>query len=182
MATFEGTISNCKKEVLTHTSGNVNISTGKFTGVTGGGGNITTSHQHYTDFEIGNDAFRCYGDLVFKDGDSVRLYAYKTNNGYYYVTYIENFTRDFCKASSEADNPPKSMFEAIMKGFFLNIKGILITSAIITGFLWHFFKLSNLATMAIWIGISVICVLCNIWYRINEYKAYIVDFKPSNNT
>lgn len=37
MATFEGTISNCKKEVLTHTSGNVNISTGKFTGVTGGG-------------------------------------------------------------------------------------------------------------------------------------------------
>lgn len=179
MATFEGTISNCKKEVLTHTSGNVNISTGNFTGVTGGG-NITTSHQHYTDFEIDDNVFRCYGNLIFKDGDRVKLYAYKTNNGYYYVTYIENFTRDFCQASSKADNPPKSMFGAISKGIFLNLKGILIASTIITFLVLYFFNPPNFVTVATWIGISVVCILVNIWYRISEYKDYIADFKSNN--
>lgn len=60
-----------------------------------GGGKITTRHEHYTDFEIDGVAFRCYGDLVFKDGDKVRLYGVKTDKGYYYVALIQNFTRDF---------------------------------------------------------------------------------------
>ena len=60
-----------------------------------GGGKITTRHEHYTDFEIDGVAFRCYGDLVFKDGDKVRLYGVKTDKGYYYVVLIQNFTRDF---------------------------------------------------------------------------------------
>ncbi len=61
----------------------------------GGSGSITTTHEHYTDFEIDGVAFRCYGDLVFKDGDKVRLYGVKTDKGYYYVALIQNFTRDF---------------------------------------------------------------------------------------
>lgn len=61
----------------------------------GGGGKITTTHEHYTDFEIDGVAFRCYGDLTFKDGDKVRLYGVKTNKGYYYVVLLQNFTRGF---------------------------------------------------------------------------------------
>lgn len=36
MKFFKGTISNCKKEVLSHTSGSVNVSTGIFGNVSGG--------------------------------------------------------------------------------------------------------------------------------------------------
>ena len=61
----------------------------------GGGGNITTTHEHYTDFEIDGVAFRCYGDLVFKDGDKVKLYAIKSSRGYYQVEWVRNITRDF---------------------------------------------------------------------------------------
>ena len=61
----------------------------------GGSGSITTTHEHYTDFDIDGVAFRCYGDFVFKDGDKVKLYGVKTDKGYYYVVLIQNFTRDF---------------------------------------------------------------------------------------
>ncbi len=37
MKFFKGTISNCKKEVLSHTSGNVKVSTGIYGNVYGGG-------------------------------------------------------------------------------------------------------------------------------------------------
>lgn len=70
----------------------------------GGSGSITTTHEHYTDFEIDGVAFRCYGDLTFKDGDKVRLYGVKTDKGYYYVVLIQNFTRDFY-AGEEPANP-----------------------------------------------------------------------------
>lgn len=107
---FKGVISNCKKEVLTHTSGEIKIEETKIEskrnlwpfwdvrvegGGGGGGGKITTTHEHYTDFEIDGVAFRCYGDLTFKDSDKVRLYGVKTDKGYYYVVLIQNFTRDF---------------------------------------------------------------------------------------
>lgn len=36
MATFEGTISNCKSTILTNVSGNVKVSTSAFGGVSGG--------------------------------------------------------------------------------------------------------------------------------------------------
>ena len=68
------------------------------------GGSITTTHEHYTDFEIDGVAFRCYGDLVFKDGDKVKLYAVKSDSGYYQVALIKNFTRDFY-IGSQPKNP-----------------------------------------------------------------------------
>lgn len=39
MKFFKGTISNCKKEVLSHTSGSVKVSTGIYGNVYGGGQN-----------------------------------------------------------------------------------------------------------------------------------------------
>ena len=60
-----------------------------------GGGNVTTTHEYYTDFEIDGVAFRCYGDLTFKDGDRVKFYATNSGKGYYIVNFLNNFTRGF---------------------------------------------------------------------------------------
>ena len=59
------------------------------------GGNVTTTHEYYTDFEIDGVAFRCYGDLTFKDGDRVKFYATNSGKGYYIVNFLNNFTRGF---------------------------------------------------------------------------------------
>lgn len=92
---FKGTINSVKKEVLTHTSGETNIETDIFTGKVSGGGNVETYHEHYTDFKIENQRFRCWGDYIFEDGDKVVLYASATNQGFYKVETCKNFTRNF---------------------------------------------------------------------------------------
>lgn len=101
---FKGKISNVEKRVLTHTSGEIG-STNIRTKTTilgeravvggGGGGKIETTHEHYTDFNIGNTAFRCGGDYIFKKDDNIILYAYPTNQGFYQVEVLKNITRNF---------------------------------------------------------------------------------------
>ena len=92
----------------------------------GGSIEINTTHEHYTDFEIDGVAFRRYGDLVFKDGDNVRLYAYKSSSGYYQVGLIKNFTRDFY-VGPRPKNPANMNFEAKKIGIVKSIwEGLLI--------------------------------------------------------
>lgn len=93
MKFFKGTISNCKKEVLSHTSGSVNVST--VFGNVSGGGQTETKHEHYTNFELDEKIFRCYGDLIFKDGDSVKFYADKTDKGYYQSKIYRKYYTQF---------------------------------------------------------------------------------------
>lgn len=103
---FEGKICNVRKERLTHTSGTiepVNIKTSRSAIIvgdvnisgSGGGGSINTVHFYYTDFDIGDQSFRCEGDYTFKDGDTVVLYAYLTNQGFYQIEALKNLSRDF---------------------------------------------------------------------------------------
>lgn len=100
---FKGEISNAKKEVLTHTSGETKIATtGVFTREVSGSGSVQTHHEHYNEFAINNTQFRCYGDYTFKDGDKVALGAYPTNQGFYEVGIAKNATRNFILAILES--------------------------------------------------------------------------------
>ena len=192
MEFFKGTISNCKKEVLTHTSGeiqetkieskrnlwpfwDVRVEGG------GGGGSITTTHEYYTDFEIDGVAFRCYGDLVFKDGDNVRLYAYKSSSGYYQVGLIKNFTRDFyvgpqvAKPTKDDDkNQKKSILKiagtiivSMIMGICYSFIPALISSIVIALIAWIFFDNPDLPFLAICIAI---CIVCGIVLAIASLK------------
>lgn len=82
---FQGTISNCNKEVLSSVSGR----TDAFNKVS-----VSTSHSHYTTFDIGNATFLCGGAYPFRDGDKVVLYAWGIG-GYYKVGILKNFTRNY---------------------------------------------------------------------------------------
>lgn len=92
-----GKISECKKEVLTHISGESEINTvPSFSGKKIiGRGSTSTQHEHYTEFKIDGVAYRCWGNYSFNDGDEVVLYALPTDKGYYYVANLKNFTRNF---------------------------------------------------------------------------------------
>ena len=148
----------------------------------GGSIEINTTHEHYTDFEIDGVAFRCYGDLVFKDGDNVRLYAYKSSKGYYRVALIKNFTRDFyvgpkvAKPTQDDDkdddkNHKKSVFEIIGTSIFSLIAGSLISflPILVVGWIVAFIVssfvdgLEDLPFMTICIVISVVCgIVCAV--------------------
>lgn len=98
MELFKGTISEVKKEILTHTSGVTRISTKDrlFGGKdVVGSGSVETKHEHYTDFLLDGKAFRCHGDYIFKDGDEVVLYAEQSNQGFCKVVILKNFTHNF---------------------------------------------------------------------------------------
>ena len=128
----------------------------------GGSIEINTTHEHYTDFEIDGVAFRCYGDLVFKDGDKVRLYAYKSDKGYYQIVLIKNFTRDFYvgpkpqKPTQDDDkdndkNQKKSVFQiigtiivAMMMGIFYGFLPALVISFVVTVIGVIFFDVDNI--------------------------------------
>lgn len=133
---FKGTINNVKKEVLTHTSGDTSISTNTFTGKVSGGGNVATYHEHYTDFKIDNQRFRCWGDYAFEDGDKVVLYASPTNKGFHKVETCKNFTRNFVAGKIKTPNGGlwgaiKNLFavafSALISGFFI----YLIVSSVV---------------------------------------------------
>ena len=95
---FKGVVSNCQGQVLTNVSGSGggSISTG-FTGNVSGGMSmkIGTTHSHYTTFDIGNITFKCKGEYPFRDGDKVVFYARQTEQIYYEVEALKNFTRNF---------------------------------------------------------------------------------------
>ena len=147
----------------------------------GGSIEINTTHEHYTDFEIDGVAFRCYGDLVFKDDDKVRLYAYKSSKGYYQVALIKNFTRDFyvgpqvTKPTKDDDkNQKKSVFGIIGTIIVSMIMGIcysfipaLISSIVIALIAWIFFDNPDLPFLAICIAI---CIVCGIVLAIASLK------------
>ena len=121
--------------------------------------------------------FRCYGDLVFKDGDSVKFYAYKTDKGYYRVKYIENFTRNFTATNFYLDNPPKDMFEAVTKGIFVYGKRNVIILTIVAGLIWIFVPSSFVIA---WIISAILCACICVFMSINECKKYIADFEINN--
>lgn len=83
---FQGTISNCNKQVLSSVRGSTDLSKRVTVG---------TKHEHYTTFDIGNVTFQCYGEYPLRDGDKVVLYASRTNEGYYRVENLKNFTRNY---------------------------------------------------------------------------------------
>lgn len=146
------------------------------------GGKTETKHEHYTNFELDEKIFRCYGDLIFKDGDSVKFYADKTDKGYYKVKYIENITRNFTKADSYFDNPPKGMFGAVIKGIFGGAIFGVILATIIAVILSNFAKFSDMICGIIWIIIVVLCILFAIWSSVDYMKRYIADFEINNKT
>ena len=127
-----------------------------------GGGNVTTTHEHYTDFEIDGVAFRCYGDLVFKDGDKVKLYAIKSSRGYYQVEWVRNITRDFYVGITPSFDDTKriniinlikdTLFFA-MYGAFLGIFVGLFVGFIAWGFydaqFWKSFKIAWFITVIV---------------------------------
>ena len=105
------------------------------------GGNVTTTHEHYTDFEIDGVAFRCYGDLTFKDGDRVKFYATNSGKGYYIVNFLNNFTRGFY-----AGETPRiyGLFErgtSAVKIFASGVVASLFGAFIISFILWLLFSL-----------------------------------------
>lgn len=83
-----------KSRYKTH-SGGGRVSTNPFTHEVFGSSRVSTKHEHYTTFDIGNATFRCYGEYPFSDGDKVVLYASRTNKGYYEVENLKNFTRNY---------------------------------------------------------------------------------------
>ena len=116
---FKGEISNAKKEVLTHTSGETKIATtGVFTREVSGSGSVQTHHEHYNEFAINNTQFRCYGDYTFKDGDKVALGAYPTNQGFYEVGIAKNATRNFYFSNLRKPFAPFAFLRAFLSGFF----------------------------------------------------------------
>lgn len=134
---FNGQISKVRKEVLTHTSGHiggVHTNVGLFDGkarVSGGGGSIETTHEHYTDFVIGKVAFRCYGDFVFKDDDNVSLYAKPTNQGFYEAKLLKNATKNFLANHIKLKNPIKEFIKIFLGGAFGSWLVIVLVALII---------------------------------------------------
>ena len=139
----------------------------------GGGGKITTTHEHYTDFEIDGVAFRCYGDLTFKDGDKVRLYGAKTYKGYYEVVLLQNFTRDFYvgtrptnpdkapknKTSNKSDeiviNVSLGVFAGAFFGAFIGLFVAFIAWGFYDAQFWKTFKITWLITAIVCFAISI---------------------------
>ena len=91
---FQGTISNCKKQVLSDVKGSGYVGTGLWGNIVGSS-KVSTTHKHYTTFDIDGATFRCDGEYPFSDGDKVVLYASLTDEGYYQVEILKNFTRKF---------------------------------------------------------------------------------------
>ncbi|TQR59074.1 hypothetical protein [Campylobacter troglodytis] len=179
MQAFKGQISKVKKEVLTHTSGEIEksdikidakysflwqkvITTGKGGG---GGGKITTTHEHYTNFNIDKTSFRCAGDYNFEDGDEVMLYANETNQGFYRVVFLKNASRNFIVSPQAPSHP---IFSAILCICFWGfLTWIALVASSILDFLIGFDeqKLSFYETIIIVIG-----VCCGILFTFLGFK------------
>ena len=123
MQIFKGKISNVNKQVLSHTSGGSvwTTASGEVKGTS-----VYTHHEHYTDFELDGRVFRCYGDYIFRNGDSVAFVATQTNQGFYLIRMLKNVTSNFYFSEFKKRFP---LFVFLKK--FLSI---FIISAIIVAF------------------------------------------------
>lgn len=94
----KGIVSNYRKEVVSHTSGEISISgvrslpSGHIEGG-GGGGSVSTTHYHTTYFDIGNKSFAWEGSNPISNGDEVALCSTPMTNGYNYVECLKNTTK-----------------------------------------------------------------------------------------
>ena len=144
---FKGKISKVKKEVLTHTSGEIeksdikiktsySLTFGKSISGKGGGGKITTTHEHYTNFKIDKTSFRCAGDYNFDEGDEVMLYASETNQGFYEVLLLKNASSNFVVENYLPSTPILSGAGGIFGagfGFIVVVKIISFIVSLIMG-------------------------------------------------
>lgn len=93
-----GKVSNYRKEVVSHTSGEISVSgvrslpSGHIEGG-GGGGSISTTHYHTMYFDIGNKSFAWSGNNPISDGDEVALCSTPMANGYNQVECLKNITK-----------------------------------------------------------------------------------------
>lgn len=182
---FEGKICNVKKERLTHTSGTiepVNIKTKKSAIITGdiiditgsgGGGSINTVHFYYTDFDIGDKSFRCEGDYTFKDGDTVVLYAYLTNQGFYQIEALKNLSRDFYAIKlKKPENPIWFMIKSIL-AFLVGLPFMCVLfGTLIFAVLFVFGVVSEKSSdtfIDVGIVITIILVGLAIAYAVKDY-------------
>lgn len=118
MEVFKGKISNIRQQVLSHTSGNTSISTNAFTGNVSGSGSVQTHQEHYTDFELDGKVFRCDGNYMFKEGDSVALGAYDNGQGFWQVRILKNATRNFYFSHLRKRMPIGGFIRGLFGGFF----------------------------------------------------------------
>ena len=118
MEVFKGKISNIRQQVLSHTSGNTSISTNAFTGNVSGSGSVQTHQEHYTDFELDGKVFRCDGNYMFKEGDSVALGAYDNGQGFWQVRILKNATRNFYFSQLRKRMPIGGFIRGLFGGFF----------------------------------------------------------------
>lgn len=168
MQCFKGQISKVKKEVLTHTSGEVKATEIKtkysFFGKqiisgSGGGGAISTTHEHYTNFKLDKASFRCAGDYNFDEGDEVMLYASPTAQGFYEVAMLKNLTQNFVinnSAPSRLISPIGWALGSFLGCVFIGGFAIAIISIILGFFLElsaYYFVLDGLMTAAFFVGL-----------------------------
>ena len=171
MQSFKGQISKVKKEVLTHTSGEIKSAEIKtryslffdrqIISGGGGGGTVQTTHEHYTNFKIDKVSFRCSGDYIFDDGDEVMIYANQTNQGFYEVILLKNATNNF---TVNHFSPSNSIITAL--GVFITFGFLSFIALAIVSFLINLFigvgKQSTL--YMIWEnGVMIVALLIGLW-------------------
>ena len=181
MEVFKGKISNVNKQVLSHTSGSTSISTGAFTGKVSGSGSVETHHKHYAEFELNGKIFRCDGDYMFKDGDSVALGAYDNGQGFWQVRILKNATRNFYFSHLRKRIPLGGFIGGLLAGFFGSAIVILLILWIldkIVGFS-KAVKESNLSAIAYLVVVSVLAILIAIksYKSINDERKTTLYFE-----
>ncbi len=95
---FKGKVSNCRNELMSHTSGsfktsNVNTLPGGTISGGGGSGSISTIHIHFTYFDMGNKSFVLQSNNPLSNGDEVVVYVESAPNGYHNVVSLKNLTK-----------------------------------------------------------------------------------------
>lgn len=169
MQAFKGQISKVKKEVLTHTSGeveatkiktNYSLTFGKTISGNGGGGKITTTHEHYTNFKIDKTSFRCAGDYNFDEGDEVMLYASETNQGFYEVLLLKNASSNFVVTNFAKSSPTAT---AVKSFFAVGIIAWIVLA--IVSFILNLFIGADGTAYKVWeIGVVVVAALAGLFF------------------
>ena len=169
MQCFKGQISKVKKEVLTHTSGEVKATEIKtkysFFGKqiisgSGGGGTISTTHEHYTNFKLDKASFRCAGDYNFDEGDEVMLYASPTAQGFYEVVLLKNASSNFVVANFAKSSPTTTAVKAFFGVGFMAWIALAIVS-----FVLNLFIGAEGTAYKVWeSGVIVAAALAGLWF------------------
>ena len=172
MQSFKGQISKVKKEVLTHTSGEIKSTEIKTKYslffdkqiISGGGGGdkVQTTHEHYTNFKIDKVSFRCGGDYSFDDGDEVMIYANQTNQGFYGVILLKNTTSNFIVNHFSPSNPIIAALGALFRFGVFSWIALVIVSILIDLFI----GVDKQSTLyMIWEnGMMIIALLIGLWF------------------